>query len=239
MSGAPPFLYLPGTEKILRLQDSVERLVIGFSGAGAAEDFVIAANFAAEIDSLSADFTGHALTFVPGKFLGWQINFDPLCCEQVVIGDFTVSEHLLLILVCDLGMELAGQRLRRFFRSDADGFTSGYVDERCGDFAPVAEFQCALAKAASGNDGDRVGSTAVDFHECNQALAVVALWIVDAKFLQAEHCEANAQDLAGADVSVGLFGVVEVLVEGFHRSCQLSAVSSQLNISGYEGSGCL
>jgi hypothetical protein len=58
------------------------------------------------------------------------------------------------------------------------------------------------------------------------------LRIINAKFLQAQHCEAHAQDLPGTDVSVGLFSVAEIFVEGFHRkSCQLSAVSFQLNIA--------
>ena len=86
-------------------------------------------------------------------------------------------------------MHLASQRFRRFFRGDADRFAGVHVHECGGHFAPVAEFQGALAEAASGDHGDRVGGAAVDFDECDEALAVFAARIVDAELLQAEHGE--------------------------------------------------
>ncbi len=166
----------------------------------------------------------HAFAFVSGKFFRRQFDFHPLRGEQIVVGDFAVGQHLLLVLVFDFRMHLASQRFRRFFGRDADGFAAVHVDEcRC-NFSPVAELQRALAQAASGDYGDGVGGAAVDLDEGDQTLAVFAVRIVDAEFLQAEHGEAHAEDLAGAEMSVGLFGVAEIFVEGFHGK----AVSYQL-----------
>ena len=62
-------------------------------------------------------------------------------------------------------------------------------------------------------------------------MSIFPLRIVDLQLLQAQHSEAHAKNLAGTEVSVGLFGVAEVFVEGFHEkgSSQFSAVSVQLN----------
>ena len=63
---------------------------------------------------------------------------------------------------------------------------------------------------------DGIGGAAVDFDERDEAFAVFSLRIIDAEFLQAEHRQTHAQDLPGAKVSVSLFCVAEIFVEGFH-----------------------
>jgi hypothetical protein len=52
--------------------------------------------------------------------------------------------------------------------------------------------------------------------------------IVDPEFLQTQHGQTNAEHLAGTEMAVGLLGVAEVFVEGFHNkavSFQPSAFS--------------
>ena len=44
-----------------------------------------------------------------------------------------------------------------------------------------------------------------------------AFGVVDAEALAAEHRQADAEDLAGAEVAVGDFGFVEEGVEGLHK----------------------
>ena len=53
--------------------------------------------------------------------------------------------------------------------------------------------------------------------------------VVDAELLQAEHGEAHAENLSGAEMSVGLFSVAEVFVDGVHRAAlSLSAFGGSL-----------
>ena len=77
-------------------------------------------------------------------------------------------------------------------------------------------FKRALAETAAGDDGDGIGGAAVDFHKSHQTFAVLATGIVNAELCQAEHGQAHAQNLTGAQVSVGLFGVAQIFVERFH-----------------------
>ncbi len=50
-------------------------------------------------------------------------------------------------------------------------------------------------------------------------------------FCSPRHREPHTEDLARAEMAVSLFRVAKIFVEGFHwSSCQLSAVSLQLNI---------
>ncbi len=92
------------------------------------------------------------------------------------------------------------------------------VDEGGGHLAPVAELEGALAEAAAGDDADGVGSAAVDFDKGDEAFAVAAAGLVDAEALAAEHGHAYAEDLAGAEVAVGGFGLLEEIGEGVHVS---------------------
>ncbi len=78
-----------------------------------------------------------------------------------------------------------------------------------GHLSPVAEFQGALAETASGDHGDGVGGAAVDFDEGDEALAVFSARVFDAQFVEAQHGQAHAQHLPGAEMAVGLFGFAE------------------------------
>ena len=102
-----------------------------------------------------------------------------------------------------------------FASDDADGASAFKIDERGRHFSPVEKFKSALAETAIGDESDGVCHAPIDFDVRDDALAF-ADGIFDAEFAEAEHGEANAEDLAGADVAVGDGGVFEVLVEGFH-----------------------
>jgi len=164
-------------------------------------------NFSTEVDALAARLARHALAFVSRKLFWRQIHFDPLRGEETVIRNFPISEHLLLVLICDLRVHLAGQGFGRFFRRDSDGSAGVDVDKGCGHFAPVAKLQGTFAQSASCDDADCVRGAAVDFNESDQSLAVFSMRIIDAELLQAEHGEAHAKNLPGANVSMSLFRV--------------------------------
>ena len=99
------------------------------------------------------------------------------------------------------------EKRRRIWAGDP----GGEINESGGHFSPVAEFEGALAEAASGDYRDGVGGAAVDFDESYEALAVffVAARVFYAELGQAEHGHADAEDLAGAKVAVGEFGFAD------------------------------
>ncbi len=163
----------------------------------------------------------------PGNSSGGRSTFTHCVVNRSSSEHFAISQHLLAIFVFNLGMHLPRQRLGRLFGRDAHGFAGAYVDEGGCHFAPVAELQGALAETAAGNHGDGIGGAAVDFHKSNQAFAVLAARIVDAELCQAEHGQAHAENLAGAQVSVGLFGVAQIFVERFHLKTVVSQPLTQ------------
>ena len=103
----------------------------------------------------------------------------------------------------------AGGFLAGFLGGDADGAAGLQVDEGRGDFAPVAKFQGALAEAAVRDQRDGIGDAAVDLDVGDDAFAF-GDGVVNAEFAQSEHGQAHAQDLAGAQVTVGDGRKVEV-----------------------------
>lgn len=154
-------------------------------------------------------------------------NLDPLFGEEVGVWKLAVGEHLLLILIFDVWVELAGALLGRLECRDTNSFVGGgiavhlergvEVDEGGGHLSPVAELQGSLAQAAAGDDGDGVGGTAVDFDEGDEALAVGGAGLGDAETPATEHGEPHAEDLSGAEVAVGELGLMKEIVEGLHR----------------------
>ena len=198
-----------------------------------AKNFSVRANLAAEVDAFAAFFTHDSFPFVSGEFFRRQFDFHPLLREKIIVGDFAVSQHLLLVFIFDFRMHLARQRLRRFFGSNTNRFADADIDERRGNFSPIAKLQCPLAQAASSDDRNCIGGATVDFHESDKAFAIFAARIVDAEFLQTQHRQPHAEDLPGAKMSMRLFRITKVFVEGFHKaSGQLSDFGSQLNTVG-------
>jgi hypothetical protein len=202
-------------------------IVAGFGvGAGLAEDLAVAFEVAVEVDAFAALGAEDAAGFVAGHLAGMERDGDPLPGEEDVVGHLAVGKHLLGVLVLDAGKEFAGTVFGGLSGGDADGASAfnwgrqaevragraAEVDEAGGHFAPVAEFEGALAEAASGDDGDGVGGAAINLDEGNEALAVGRLRatrVVDAEQAAAEHSHANSEHLAGAEVSVGDLCVLE------------------------------
>jgi len=208
-------------------------VVAGFwGGAGLAENLAVAMDFAIVVDAFTADLTGDASGFVAGHLARVDRNCDPLFAEEVRDGEFAVGEHLLLILVFDVGIEVAGSLLGGFQGGDSDAFVDGgaafggqrrsQVDEGGGHLAPVAELYSAFAQAAAGDDGNSVGGAAVDFNKGDQTLAVFwidqAFGVVNAEALTAQHGQPDTKDLTGAEMAMGDFRFVEEGVEGLHKS---------------------
>ena len=90
------------------------------------------------------------------------------------------------------------------------------IDKGCCHLAPVAKFECALAQPATGDDADGIGGAAVDFDEGDQSLAVPPARVLDAQAGTSQHCQANAQDLTRAEMSMGDFGFFEKIFESWH-----------------------
>jgi len=185
------------------------------------------ANLAVVVNALAALFADDAWGFVAGHLAGVDGDLDPLFLEEVGVDHLAVGEHLLLVFVFDLRVEIAGALLGGFEGGDADAFVRGgaivewiqgevQIDEGGGHLPPVAEFESTLAEAAAGDDGDGVGGAAIDFDEGDETLAVGGAGLGDAEALAAEHGEADAEDLAGAEVAVGELGLAEEVVEGLH-----------------------
>src|SRR5882757_7800629 len=117
-------------------------------------------------------------------------------------------------------MHRAGDLLRRFFGCDTDRLPRAHIDECRSHLSPVAELKSPLPEAASCDDADRVGGAAVNFHESDEPLSIffVTERIVDSQLLQSHHCHPHAENLPGTEVAVGLLGIGQVFVKGFHEA---------------------
>ena len=148
-----------------------------------AEGAAFLEDFAFEVDAFAALGADDAWTFEAGKIFGANFNFDPLLVEEDVVGKLGVG-FLLAVFFVELGEEFTGGLLGRFFGGDTHRAAGLQVDERRGDFAPVAEFQGALAETAVRDEGDGVGYAAIDFGEGDDAFAF-GDGIGDAEFAKA------------------------------------------------------
>jgi hypothetical protein len=158
--------------------------------------------------------TDYARAFEAGEVFGLDFDFDPFFVEEDFVGELGVG-FLLAGLFVHFREHFAGGLLGGFFGGDADGAARFQIDEGGGDFAPVAKFQGALAKAAIGYHCDGVGYAAIDFDVGDQALAI-GDGIIDTEFAQAQHGQADAEDLASTEVAVRYRGQVEILIKRLH-----------------------
>lgn len=204
----------------------LEGLVVeGFGvGAGEAEALAVAVDEAVEVDAFVAAVAGDALAFEAGEFVGWEMDADPFGAEEVGVGELAVGLHLLCVFF-EVRVELAGAIFGGFEGYDAEAFVVVgvaeflvEVDEGGGHLAEVAELEGSLADTAAGDDSYCVCCAAVDFDEGDQALAVgvegavgemAGAGVVEVEAGEGEHGHADAEDLAGAEMAVSLFGVVE------------------------------
>ncbi len=109
----------------------------------------------------------------------------------------------------EFGKHFAGSLLGGLSRCDANGAAGLQVHEGGGDFAPVPELERALAQATIGYQRDSIGDATIDFDVRDQAFAL-GNRIVDAELAQSQHRQANSKDLAGAEMTVGLGGQVQI-----------------------------
>ncbi len=196
-------------------------------GAGEAEALAVAFDEAVEVDTFAADRAGGACAFVAGELAGRQRDADPGLAEEFGVREFAVGGHLLRVFF-KLRMKRSGAVFGGLQCNDAESLVVVAfkmrieVDEGRGHLAKVAEFEGAFADACRCHNANRVGRTAVDLDEDDEALAVgvqravgecARAWVVDAEAAQCEHGHAHAEDLASAEMTVGEFSVVEQCVE--------------------------
>jgi len=88
-----------------------QREIVAALGRGtvSAEDASVSGNdLAVVVDSFAADGAGDARGFVAGHLARVDRDLDPLFREEVLIRELAVGEHLLLVLVFDVGIEGSG-----------------------------------------------------------------------------------------------------------------------------------
>jgi hypothetical protein len=207
------------------LGNGLEGVVVeGFGvGAGQAETLVVAVDEAIEVDAFVAAVAEGARAFEAGEFAGGKRDADPLGGEEVFVGEVAVGLHLLGVFV-EVGVEFARAVFGGFEGYDAEAFVvvcfevGVEVDEGGGHLAEVAELEGSLTDTAAGDYADGVGCTTIDFYEGDEALAVgvegavgegAGAGVVDVEEIEGEHGHADAEDLAGAEMAVGGFGVLE------------------------------
>src|SRR5882762_11291028 len=191
-------------------------MVITLTRASAAERAAVLHDFALEINAFAAFGADNAGTFEAGQVFRLDFDFHPLFAEKDFVGELRIG-FLLAGVLAKFGKHFAGGLLGRFFGGNAHGPAGLQVHKGGGDFAPVSEFQRALAKSAVGDKRDGVSDAAVDLYVRDNALAL-GDGIVDAEFAQPEHRQAYAEDLSGAEVTVGHGGQLEIFSKRFHRS---------------------
>src|SRR5215470_17037039 len=122
-------------------------------------------------------------------------------------------------------MHLLSKGFGRLFRGHPHCAAAVDVNKcRC-HLAPVSEFECALAQAATRHHTNRVGRAAVNLNKGDQPLAVRASRIVDPQLLEAKHRHAYTENLPGTQMSVSLLGFPEIFIERFHCGCDASSSS--------------
>lgn len=194
-------------------------------GATLANDFSVNFQLAVVIDALATNRAGDTRRLVARHLARLQQHLHPLLTEEVFVGKLPIGKHLLLILVFDVRIELAGALLGGLQRGNANGSSRrkirilriAKIEKRGRHLAPVAELKCPLAQTAAGHNPDSVRGTTIDLDKGNETLAVSALWVVDAEPAAAKHRHAHTENLSGAEVTVGNFSFAEELVKGLHR----------------------
>src|SRR6185503_16799316 len=190
--------------------------VITFTGAGATDGFRAKFDLAVKIDSLTTLRADDSLTFIAGKLFRRQLYMDRLRLEKLFIRHFPIGQHLLLIFVFDFRVHAFGQGFGRFTGGHAHGLAGFHINKSRCHLAPIAKLESTLAQPAAGNHHHGICGATVDFNKGDDALAVFALWVFQAKFLQAKHGHANTKDLSGTKMTVRYGGVIQISLERLH-----------------------
>src|SRR5260370_12704314 len=146
-------------------------MVITLTRATATECAAFYNYFALEIDSFLALSADHAGAFEARQIFRLDFDFHPLLVEKDFVGEFRVG-FLLAGVLAEFRKHFVGSLLGRFSRGDTHGTAGLQVDESGGNFAPIAEFQRALAASAGGAARDGVRDAALDFDVGDDRLAV-------------------------------------------------------------------
>ena len=176
---------------------------------------------AIEVDSFSATSADDAIGPVTRQFGGIDVDLNAMYAEQLGVFELAVGEHLLLALTLDLGVKLTGEVAGVFQRDDADTSVAREIDEGGSHLAPVTELQGAFSEAASGDHADGSGCAAIDLNEGDEPLAVGPEGVFDVQGFEAQDGHADAENLAGAHVTMGGFGALEQGFEGVDHHQQI------------------
>ncbi len=199
-----PFLFVAGSvlchggAVILRL-----RVCAALAECAAMED-----DLTPIIDALAALLAGNPWAFESGKLVWRQRDFDPRDGEELIVREFAVSGHLLLVLIGDGRKAIPCKLLGAFAGGEANAGIqiiperSLKVDKGRGHLAEIKKLKSALAEAAAGNHADRIGCATVDFYKGHEALALSPARVCDAQQRTCVHGHADAEDLARAEVAV-------------------------------------
>jgi hypothetical protein len=190
-----------------------QRIIIAVPGAGPAEGAAVPEDLAAEVDALAAGGAEDARTFEAGQVLGKDADIDPLDREKLFGRQDAVGFHLLKGGFLEVREELGGAVFAGLESGNADGFPGFEIAKGGRHFAVVEEFEGAFSEPAAGDDADGVGGAAVDFDKGDEAFAVGAFGVVEAEEGEAVEGHADAEDLTGAEVAVGLAGQLFVFGE--------------------------
>lgn len=137
------------------------------------------------------------------------------------------------VLVLNVGIKFAGAVLGRllggnphrpatFHRCKTEFLDRGapQIYEGSCHFAPIAEFERAFTKAASGNDSDRIGGTAIDLHKNDKAFSISPVQlsnrIVYSQELAAQHRKADAKYLTCTKMPMRSLGLLKQTHQRFH-----------------------
>ena len=137
---------------------------------------------------------------------------NPLHIEEFS-GRHLRRRHLLLIFVFDFRMKVARLCFDDVFAATEQPPVSRST-RRSPPGCPVAELERTLAETASGDDADGVSGTTINLDVGDEALTVLAFWIVEAKPFESVQSHAYAENLSGAEMAVGDLCLVKEFVQG-------------------------
>ena len=143
-----------------------------------------------------------------------DFDFDPFFAEKNVVRELRIG-LLLAFFSWKLWKKLPSGLFGGFLGGDANGASGLQVTKGGGDFAPIAELKGALAETAISDESHSVSDAAINFDKGNNALAI-GDGIVNAEFLEAEHRQADSEDLAGTEVAVSNSGEFKIFGQRFH-----------------------
>jgi hypothetical protein len=123
--------------------------------------------------------------------------------EQFFRRHVPIGAHLLAIAVFDFPIDLAGARFGGFERDQPYRFVLLQITKRSSDLAEIPELQRALSEAATGDNGDGIGGAPIDLNPGYEAFAVFARRVFYTKKFHPSHRHTQAEDLAGANMSMG------------------------------------